>query len=93
MSILLENPSISTLAILVSFDTDQNLSGGAILLNHYKKILLFLSLNYYKKILLILALTSRYNPHIALMTSVGDFSGLLLTQIFLIVSFLLSIDL
>lgn len=81
MSILPESPLIGTLVILVSFDSDQNLSGGAILLNYYKKILLFL------------ALTSRYNPHIALMTSVGDFSGLLLTQIFLIVSFLLSIDL
>lgn len=81
MSILLEIPLIGTLVILVSFDTDQDLSGGAILLN------------YYKKILLLLALTSRYNPHIALMISVGDFSGLLLTQIFLIVSFLLSIDL
>lgn len=81
MSILLESSLIGTLVILVSFDTDQDLSGGAILLNYYKKILLFL------------ALPSRYNPHIALMTSVGDFSGLLLTQIFLIVSFLLSIDL
>lgn len=81
MSILLESPSIGTLAILVSFDTGQDLSGGAILLNYYKKILLFL------------ALTSRYNPHIALMTSGGDFSDLLSTQFFLIVSFLLSIDL
>lgn len=81
MSIVPESPLIGTLVILVSFHTDQDLSGGAVLLNYYKKILLFL------------ALTSRYNPHIAFMTSVGDFSGLLLTQICLIVSFLLSIDL